>query len=180
MWLHVRADDGESGIMVAEAEPGICRVVCFSPRHDLSLAEMEVHAIRSVVNVWIEQYTELGAMPLINHVQIFENRGEMMGCSNPHPHGQIWANHTIPNEPRKEQLALADYQKRHHSCLLCDYVELERASGERVVCENEHFRRACAVLGCVAFRAYWSAARIMWRISLPLTNPRSRFAWRTC
>jgi UDPglucose--hexose-1-phosphate uridylyltransferase len=147
--VPTRAEDGETGIMVAEAEPGVCRVVCFSPRHDLSLAEMEVHAIRSVVNVWIEQYTELGAMPLINHVQIFENRGEMMGCSNPHPHGQIWANHTIPNEPQKEQLALADYQKRHHSCLLCDYVKMESANGERVVCENEHF------IALVPFWAVW-------------------------
>ena len=144
-----RVDDGEKGIMIAEAEPGLCRVVCFSPRHDLSLAEMDVHAVRSVVDVWVEQYCELGAMPLINHVQIFENRGEMMGCSNPHPHGQIWTNHTIPNEPRKEQSALVEYQQRHHSCLLCDYVELERATGERVVCQNEHF------IALVPFWAVW-------------------------
>ena len=145
----IRTEDGKTGIMVAEAEPGICRVVCFSPRHDLSLAEMEVSAIRSVVNAWIEQFTELGAMPLINHVQIFENRGEMMGCSNPHPHGQIWANHTVPNEPRKEQIAFADYQHRHHSCLLCDYVELEQVCGERIVCQNEHF------VALVPFWAVW-------------------------
>lgn len=123
----------------AEAEAGICRVVCLSPRHDLTLSNMDVAAIRSVVDVWAAQYLELGAIPEINHVQIFENRGEMMGCSNPHPHGQIWANRTLPNEPRKEQTGLTDYQKRHHSCLLCDYVELERSNGERVVCENEYF-----------------------------------------
>ena len=143
----VRGD--EKGLFVAATEPGICRVVCFSPRHDLSFAHMDASAIRSVVNAWAEQYRELGAMPEINHVQIFENRGEMMGCSNPHPHGQIWANHTIPNEPRKEQSALLEYQQRNHSCLLCDYVELERAAGERVICENEHF------LALVPFWAVW-------------------------
>ena len=124
-------------------------MACFSPRHDLSLANMEVAAIGTVVNTWAEQYRELGAMPAINHVQIFENRGEMMGCSNPHPHGQIWANHTIPNEPRKEQSALQEYQQRNHSCLLCDYVELERVNGERVICENDHF------LALVPFWAVW-------------------------
>jgi UDPglucose--hexose-1-phosphate uridylyltransferase len=127
------------GLLRAEAEPGACRVVCFSPRHDLTLGNMELAAIRSVVDVWASQYLELGAMPEITHVQIFENRGEMMGCSNPHPHGQIWANCTLPNEPRKEQAGLAEYQRRNHRCLLCDYVELERSAGDRLVCENEHF-----------------------------------------
>jgi UDPglucose--hexose-1-phosphate uridylyltransferase len=144
-----RVEDGEKRIMVAEAEAGICRVMCFSPRHDQTLAEMDLQAIRSVVDTWITQYRELGAMPLVNYVQIFENRGEMMGCSNPHPHGQIWANRTIPNEPRKEQNALAEYRRQNHSCLLCDYVELERSIGERVVCENEHF------LALVPFWAVW-------------------------
>jgi UDPglucose--hexose-1-phosphate uridylyltransferase len=131
-------DEGK-GILVAEAETGICRVVCYSPRHDLALAEMDPASIRSVVDLWAAQYLDLGAKAQINYVQVFENRGEMMGCSNPHPHGQIWANHTIPNEPRKEQAALADYQSRNQRCLLCDYVEMERSCGERVVCENEHF-----------------------------------------
>ena len=129
----------DRGLVHAESEAGICRVVCFSPRHDLTLAKMDVAAIRSVVEVWVAQYLELGAIPEINHVQIFENRGEMMGCSNPHPHGQIWANHTLPNEPRKEQAALTGYHNLNQSCLLCDYIELERAAGERIVCGNEHF-----------------------------------------
>jgi len=137
------------GLLQAETEPGICRVVCFSPRHDLTLANMDVAGIRSVVEVWAAQYRDLGAIPEINHIQIFENRGEMMGCSNPHPHGQIWANHTLPNEPRNEQLALRDYQDRNQSCLLCDYVEIERSTGERVVCENEHF------VALVPFWAVW-------------------------
>jgi UDPglucose--hexose-1-phosphate uridylyltransferase len=136
---HVRLDGDTRGLLRAEAEPGICRVVCFSSRHDLTLGNMDVGAIRSVIDVWVAQYLELAAMPEINHVQIFENRGEMMGCSNPHPHGQIWANYTLPNEPRKEQAALTEYQNRNQSCLLCDYIELERALAERIVCENEHF-----------------------------------------
>ena len=136
---HVRLHGDTRGLLHAESEPGICRVVCFSPRHDLTLGNMDVDAIRSVIDVWVAQYLELAAMPEINHVQIFENRGEMMGCSNPHPHGQIWANYTLPNEPRKEQAALIEYQNRNQSCLLCDYLELERVVAERIVCENEHF-----------------------------------------
>jgi UDPglucose--hexose-1-phosphate uridylyltransferase len=146
---EVEVDWGGKGIIVAQSEPGICRVVCFSPRHDLTIAGMEVSDIRSVVDVWCEQYQELGADPKINYVQIFENRGAMMGCSNPHPHGQIWANQTVPNEPRKEQASLADYRRRNEHCLLCDYLELEHSSGERVVCENEHF------VAVVPFWATW-------------------------
>jgi UDPglucose--hexose-1-phosphate uridylyltransferase len=146
---EVLLDAAGMGILVAQSEPGICRVVCFSPRHDLTLAEMDASAIRGVIDVWCKQYQELGADPKINYVQIFENRGVMMGCSNTHPHGQIWANATVPNEPRKEQLSLADYRQRHGHCLLCNYLELERSSGERIVCENEHF------LAVVPFWATW-------------------------
>ena len=130
---------GRKGLLIAETEPGVCRVLCFSPRHDMTLAQMDVAAIRKVVDLWAGQFRELGDMPEINHVQIFENRGEMMGCSNPHPHGQIWANKTVPNVPRVEHASLTEYWQLNESCLLCDYVELERAAGERIVCENEHF-----------------------------------------
>jgi UDPglucose--hexose-1-phosphate uridylyltransferase len=146
---HVDVGGGSKGLFVAETESGVCRVVCFSPRHDMALACIDVAAIRRVVDIWIAQHRELGAMPAINHVQIFENRGEMMGCSNPHPHGQIWANRTIPNVPRLEQESLIEYRRLHQSCLLCDYVELERAAGERIVCENDHF------IALVPFWATW-------------------------
>ncbi len=125
----------EDGLLVAESESGICRVMCFAPRHDLTLARMEPGAIRSVVEEWKSQYLELGAQSDIGYVQIFENRGEMMGASNPHPHCQIWASHRIPNEPAKEQRAFV----ARATCLLCDYVALEVRLGERVVCRNEHF-----------------------------------------
>ncbi len=127
------------GLIIAETERGLCKVVCFSPRHDLTLARMSVEEIRGVVDVWTNEYARIGSLPNIKYVQIFENRGEMMGCSNPHPHCQIWANETVPNEPAKEQAALIEYRERNHSCLLCDYVAYERGAGERIVCENEHF-----------------------------------------
>jgi UDPglucose--hexose-1-phosphate uridylyltransferase len=90
------------GLLVAESERGICQVVCFSPRHDLTLGEMEEDAIRQVVQTWTDQYIELAAIDWIGHVLVFEDRGAMMGASNPHPHGQIWANQRMPNEPARE------------------------------------------------------------------------------
>jgi UDPglucose--hexose-1-phosphate uridylyltransferase len=132
-------DESGRGLMVAESEAGACKVVCFSPRHDSTLARMTVPDILKVVDVWSEQYAEIGALPDINYVQIFENRGEMMGCSNPHPHGQIWANQMIPNEPRKEQEAQRSYLEKHGACLLCQYLQRETQAQTRVVLENEHF-----------------------------------------
>jgi UDPglucose--hexose-1-phosphate uridylyltransferase len=129
----------EGGLLVAEAEQGICRVVCFSPRHDLTIARMEVAGIREVVDTWTAQYAELGTLSFVNWVQIFENRGAQMGASNPHPHGQIWANLSAPNESKKEDDAQREYHTDHHSCLLCDYLALEIKSGERLICANDSF-----------------------------------------
>ncbi len=143
------ADVNEKGLIVAAAERGVCRVVCFSPRHDLTIAQMPVQAIRAVVDTWADQYQQLGDLPWINHVQIFENRGAIMGCSNPHPHGQIWANQTVPDEPRKEQTSFDGYLRDRGECLLCGYLELESSAGTRMVCENEHF------VALVPFWATW-------------------------
>jgi UDPglucose--hexose-1-phosphate uridylyltransferase len=128
-----------SELLQARAEHGRCRVICFSPRHDLTLAEMPVEAIAGVVDVWAETYAELGADPQIRYVQIFENKGEIMGCSNPHPHGQVWATESLPMEPAKELLHQRDYLQRTGRCLLCDYLETEIDLGERIVCANDHF-----------------------------------------
>jgi UDPglucose--hexose-1-phosphate uridylyltransferase len=144
-----RQDESGRGLLLSESEAGLCKVVCFSPRHDLTLARMTVPEIISVVEIWAEQYSEIGALPNINYVQIFENRGEIMGCSNPHPHGQIWANQTIPNEPRKEQESQKEYLENNHSCLLCDYLRLETQSGTRMIVENAHFAAV------VPFWAVW-------------------------
>src|SRR6266566_90091 len=143
------ASFNEAGLLVADTEPGVCRVVCFSPRHDLTVSRMSIEQIRLVVNAWVAQFEDLGAKSFINWVQIFENRGALMGASNPHPHGQIWANSSPPNESRKEDAAQREYCAAHQSCLLCDYLALELKSRERVVSENEGF------YALVPFWAVW-------------------------
>ena len=134
-----RVDAKDKGLIVAEAESGICRVMCFSPRHDLTLSSMELPAVEEVVRTWSSQFSELKARPGISHVQIFENRGEMMGASNPHPHCQIWATKSIPQAPARELSAQQVYSEKHGSCLLCDYLKLEEAEKSRIVCSNEGF-----------------------------------------
>ncbi len=129
-------DEGDAGLLRAEAESGICRVICFSPRHDLTLAKMDVADIRTVVDTWTEQQVELGGRGDIRYVQIFENRGAMMGASNPHPHGQIWASATIPNEPALETTNQQAYLQDHGTTMLQDYLALERKLKERIVFEN--------------------------------------------
>ncbi len=135
------------GLLVTRSERGLCRVVCFSPRHDLDLARMERGRILEVINVWSDQFQQLAALPWIRYVQIFENRGEMMGCSNPHPHCQIWASESVPNEPAKEQRAQSEFSERHSACLLCEYLALECSEKTRVVEENAEF---------VAIVPYWA------------------------
>ncbi|MGJ5820724.1 UDP-glucose--hexose-1-phosphate uridylyltransferase [Paludibaculum fermentans] len=126
-------------LLQADGVSGLCRVICFSPRHDLTMAELSVEEIRGVVDTWTEQYMELNANPDIGYVQIFENRGEMMGCSNPHPHCQIWASSAIPNEIAKEAAAQEAYFQKNGRTLLADYLEFELSAGERLVSVNEHF-----------------------------------------
>jgi UDPglucose--hexose-1-phosphate uridylyltransferase len=128
-----------AGLLVARTERGICRVACFHPRHDLTIAQMSVPQIRNVVDMWVEQYQQLGNQSWIASVLIFENRGAMMGASNPHPHGQIWANETVPNIPSREQESFLRYRREHGSCLLCRYLETEQQLSERVICSNAHF-----------------------------------------
>ena len=131
--------ENEAGLLVAETEAGVCRVVCFSPRHDLTVPRMSVSEIREVIDVWSAQFTELGKTGWIKHVQVFENRGALMGASNPHPHCQIWANATIPNIPARELESFRGYREEKKSCLLCDYLAFELKRKERIVCENEAF-----------------------------------------
>ncbi len=119
-----------------QPETGICRVICFSPRHDLTLPEMPVHEIRRVIDVWCEQVVELGARPDIAYVQIFENKGAAMGASNPHPHGQLWANYRVPMLPAQEDAHQAAYFAEHGTPLLVDYLAAELDAGERIVVEN--------------------------------------------
>lgn len=140
-----RLDEG--GLLRAEAEPGTCRVMCFSPRHDLSLAEMEIPDIQRVIDTWIAQAAELGQT--YRWVQIFENKGAVMGCSNPHPHGQIWAGDSLPDLPAREHHQQHTYQVEHGRPLLLDYLDLEIKHGERIVVENDEW------LAVVPFWAVW-------------------------
>ncbi|MGQ0602802.1 MAG: UDP-glucose--hexose-1-phosphate uridylyltransferase [Anaerolineales bacterium] len=133
----------------AESVPGLCRVVCFSPRHDLTLPELSVPEVEAVLRTWAAQSAELGALDYIEYVQVFENKGAVMGCSNPHPHSQIWATHSLPNEPAKELDSQAGYFSKHGRPLLLDYVEEERKRGERILATNEHFT------ALVPFWAVW-------------------------
>jgi len=144
-----RIDISAKGLIVAQGEPGICRVICFSPRHDLTVSTMGVPEIEEVVRTWTSQFQELGAFPWIGHVQIFENRGAMMGASNPHPHCQIWATNSLPEAPTKELLSQKSYTKTHRSCLLCDYIKLELEQQVRIICENDGF------VALVPFWAVW-------------------------
>jgi len=139
----------DKGLLVAQTDRGICRVLCFSPRHDLTIPRMNSRELRSVIDAWTEQFSGLAQIPWVRHVQIFENRGELMGASNPHPHCQIWANATLPNLPAREDESLRLYRAEKQSCLLCDYLQLELQRNERIVCQNDAF----AVL--VPFWAVW-------------------------
>ena len=127
------------GLLVAKAEKGICRVVCFSPNHSLTLPQMSRADLRRVIDVWVEQFADLGDRPSINYVQFFENKGAMMGCSNPHPHSQIWSSSSIPQIPAMEQSSQDSYLKENGACLLCDYMAIEVSSEERLICRNDHF-----------------------------------------
>ncbi len=143
------AEMNEQDLLIAKNEIGLCKVICFSPRHDLALAKMEVDDIYKVVDVWIKEYQEIGNIDGINYVQIFENRGAIMGCSNPHPHGQIWSNSSIPDMPALETVRQREYFEKKKNCLLCDYLDLELKKKERIIFENDSF----AVL--VPFWAIW-------------------------
>jgi UDPglucose--hexose-1-phosphate uridylyltransferase len=149
MPLDVSGALDERGLLRAIPASGLCRVVCFSPRHDLTLAEMDPVDIRRVVDTWADQTSDLGAQRFIGYVQVFENRGAMMGASNPHPHGQIWATQQIPNEPAKEAVSQRKYMAARGRPLLLDYLELEEEVGERLVCDNNHW------VALVPFWAVW-------------------------
>ena len=128
-----------NGLLKAESEQGICKVICFSPDHSKSLADMRVEAIEKVVKIWQKEYLELGANDMINYVQIFENKGAVMGCSNPHPHGQIWSQSTLPNEVDKKDQQQIAYYTMNKSSLLGDYLNQELEANERIIYQNENF-----------------------------------------
>lgn len=129
----------EDGLFTAKSEQGFCKVICFSPDHSKSLADMPAKDIEKVVFAWQNEYKELGENSLINYVQIFENKGAVMGCSNPHPHGQIWSQTTLPNEVDKKNTQQLNYYNKNNSSLLGDYLAQELEKQERIIFENDAF-----------------------------------------
>eukprot|EP01119_Soliformovum_irregulare_P009910 TRINITY_DN2386_c0_g1_i1.p1 TRINITY_DN2386_c0_g1~~TRINITY_DN2386_c0_g1_i1.p1 ORF type:complete len:350 (+),score=47.23 TRINITY_DN2386_c0_g1_i1:85-1134(+) len=141
--------DLEQDLLRIEPVSGICKVICFSPRHDLTLGEMNQQGIVKVIHTWRREFEEMGKQKDIQYVQIFENKGSAMGCSNPHPHCQIWAGSFIPKEVSLEITSMQAYTKKHHSCMLCGYNKVESEKKVRIIAENEHF------IAVVPFWALW-------------------------
>ncbi|MBK7926595.1 MAG: UDP-glucose--hexose-1-phosphate uridylyltransferase [Bryobacterales bacterium] len=137
------------GLLRARSERGLCRVLCFSPHHGLTVSRMTGDALSLVVAAWGAQFRELSALDFVRAVQIFENRGEMMGASNPHPHCQIWAIESLPLEHTRELEMQSAHRAKRGSCLLCDYLSQELHEAERIVCENDSF------VALVPFWAVW-------------------------
>lgn len=139
----------DSPLLVSVPEQGQCSVVCFSPRHDLTLPELELPAIENVLNTWTSTSAELSKKDFVGYVQVFENKGAMMGCSNPHPHSQIWAQSHLPNEIMKEVGTQTAYFAQNGRPLLLDYIREEQKRKERVLFSNDHFTAV------VPFWAVW-------------------------
>ncbi len=136
----------EDPLFQCESARGTSRVICFSPDHSKTLPELPVPAIRQVIDTWCEQVAELSKDYV--WVQVFENKGAAMGCSNPHPHGQIWANSFIPNELAREEQTQKQWLTDKRAPMLLDYAQKEQQSGERTVVETEHW---------IAVVPYWAA-----------------------
>ncbi|KAI3653803.1 hypothetical protein MP228_001750 [Amoeboaphelidium protococcarum] len=142
-------NDKEQDLFRFESMRGECMVICFHPLHNLTIAKMTVTQILPVISEWVKLYTSYVEKPLVdissgdyrvNYVQIFENKGEMMGCSNPHPHGQVWCLEKIPEEPLIEYYSLLQYYQKHGSHMLVDYVNFELSKPEeRIVYQNAEF-----------------------------------------
>jgi UDPglucose--hexose-1-phosphate uridylyltransferase len=139
----------ENNLLIAKSEMGICRVICFSPHHNVTLPQLNISSIEKVITLWQNEYTNLSTNKNIKYIQIFENKGEIMGCSNPHPHGQIWASSSIPLEIEKETKQQKIYFETHQQSLLTNYLKLEIEKNERIILDNDDF------VALVPFWAVW-------------------------
>ena len=140
--------ENENNLLVSEGIKGICKVLAFTPRHDLTLATMSQDAIETVVELWQKEFKELSATEWIKYIQIFENKGAIMGCSNPHPHGQIWAQSCLPVEIEKESIQQKKHFEKYSKTLLSSYLEVEIQKDERIIFQNDSF---------VVLVPYWAA-----------------------
>jgi len=147
--LDSRENNFKEGLLEAHSESGICKVLCYSPNHSITIPLMNINEILLVIKLWQDEYKNLGSLKSINHVQIFENKGEIMGCSNAHPHGQIWAQKRIPKEVEKKQFHQKEYYKKNNTSLLLDYLNQELELRERIICENSSF------LALIPYWAVW-------------------------
>jgi len=140
------SDNADDPLMRARPEAGVARVLCYSPDHSLTLPELPLPAIRALVDTWVEQLTDLGQR--YRWVQLFENKGTLMGCSQPHPHGQVWANSSLPSLPAREDYCQRSYSDEHQRPMLLDYAQREAADGARTLVQNEHW---------IAVVPYWAS-----------------------
>ncbi len=159
-------------LFTAKAETGICKVICFSPRHDLTLPQLSLDEAEEVVNAWSDHTAELYQRPDIAYVQVFENKGAVMGCSNPHPHSQIWSQSLVPNEPAKELLTQNAYLAKFGNPLLLDYLSEENQRQERIIASNEHFTALVPYWAIWPFEVLVVAHRAV--ATLPALSPAER------
>jgi len=136
-------------VLQAKSQRGICKVICFSPNHNDTLSSLSVNQLKEVVELLQNEFKILSKKEWIRYIQIFENKGEIMGCSNPHPHGQIWCSDDLPVEIIKETKMQLEYFNYHHKSLLSFYLTVELEKGERIVYSNDHF------VAIVPFWAVW-------------------------
>jgi len=142
-----RKEGKSKDIFIAENTDGLCKVICFSPLHTKTLPQLTVPQVRAVIDVWATEYEELSKLPYLRYATFFENKGAVMGCSNPHPHCQVWSTSFIPDDPARELENCRKWKKDHGTCLLCDYVQEELQQNERIVVKNASF---------VALVPYWA------------------------
>ena len=147
--LNVKSENFSDNLLEAHSESGICKVLCYSPNHSLTMPQMDESEIVSIIELWKKEYKDLGSLKSINHIQIFENKGESMGCSNPHPHGQIWAQKSIPTEVLRKQNNFKKFYKNNSQSMLLAYIKKELELKERIIFENESF------VALVPFWAVW-------------------------
>jgi UDPglucose--hexose-1-phosphate uridylyltransferase len=152
---HPTLHEPLKGIVQAVTEPGTCRVLCFSPRHDLTLAEMTPLQIAQVIRLWRDEYDRFKTMGYVRHVMTFENKGEQMGASNPHPHGQIWSAASIPAIPAREIESQERHYRAHNKILMLEYLAWELGEHERIVTQNEFW------VALVPFWAIWPFETIL-------------------
>lgn len=134
-----QGDYNLEGLLVAQSELGKCKVICFSPDHSKTLPELSTEEIIGIIKMWQHEFEKLSKLDYVQYIQIFENKGEVMGCSNPHPHCQIWASSSIPIEVKKEIQQMQSYFIKNQKSLLSDYLKIELSRSERVILENDHF-----------------------------------------